>query len=53
MKRIVDITGVPDEHSDYLQLLHYDEGQFYHVHQDYHQHIIFEVTGARILTFYI
>lgn len=53
MKRIEDVTGIPQEHSDYLQLLHYNEGEFYRTHQDYHSHQVFSSTGARILTFYI
>ena len=29
LSKIENITGVPDSHSEYLQLLKYDEGQFY------------------------
>lgn len=51
MKRIVDIVGIPDVHSDFFQLLEYKEGGFYKLHQDYHQHQVFSATGARIVTF--
>lgn len=53
MQRIEDVTGIPQAHSDYLQLLHYTKGQFYKTHQDYHSHQVFSSTGARILTFYM
>lgn len=53
MKKIEDVTGIPEDHSDFLQLLHYTEGQFYRTHQDWHSHQVYSSTGARILTFYI
>jgi prolyl 4-hydroxylase len=52
MEQIENITGIPQDHSDYLQLLYYTEGQFYRTHQDYHPHQVFSSTGARIVTFY-
>ena len=53
MERIVAVVLIPEEHSDYLQLLQYDDGAFYRTHQDYHPHQSFSATGARICTFYI
>ncbi len=35
LKRIEDLTGVPDGNSEYLQLLKYETGQFYRAHHDY------------------
>jgi prolyl 4-hydroxylase len=31
IRRIENVTGVPDSNSEYLQLLRYDVGQYYHV----------------------
>lgn len=53
MERVEDIVGIPQDHSDFLQLLHYNVGEFYRTHQDWHSHQVYSATGARIITFYI
>jgi prolyl 4-hydroxylase len=50
--RIANITGTPEMNSGYLQLLRYEEGQFYTTHNDYIQHQRQRPQGVRILTFY-
>jgi len=34
-----NITGVPEENAEYLQLLRYEKTQHYHVHNDYIDHV--------------
>jgi prolyl 4-hydroxylase len=52
LKRLSDITNIPESYSDYLQLLRYEPGQFYHTHHDFHNFQVYSATGHRILTFY-
>jgi prolyl 4-hydroxylase len=52
MNRIANITGTPEMNSEYLQLLRYEEGQFYTTHNDYIPYQIERPQGVRILTFY-
>ena len=33
--RLSNMTGVPETNAEYLQLLRYEEGQFYKAHHDY------------------
>jgi len=35
MERMSNITGIPEENQEYLQLLRYGPTQYYHVHNDY------------------
>lgn len=51
--RIATITGIPEENSEFLQLLRYEQGQFYQTHSDYIPYQRERPTGVRILTFYI
>ena len=50
MDRLEEAVDIPQSHSDRLQLLRYEVGQFYRVHQDYHSYQAFSQTGARVLT---
>mmetsp|Transcript_52254 Transcript_52254/g.79322 ORF Transcript_52254/g.79322 Transcript_52254/m.79322 type:complete len:197 (-) Transcript_52254:195-785(-) len=53
MYRLSNLTGIPDQNSEYLQLLRYQTGQFYKTHHDYidiHQR---RQSGPRIATFYL
>mmetsp|Transcript_11604 Transcript_11604/g.16417 ORF Transcript_11604/g.16417 Transcript_11604/m.16417 type:complete len:314 (+) Transcript_11604:325-1266(+) len=52
-EKIVNLTGIPDENSEHLQLLRYYEGQFYRTHHDFIDHQIHRPTGPRILTIYL
>lgn len=51
--RIAEVTKIPEENSEYLQLLRYREGQYYHTHHDLIQHQIDRQPGVRIMTFYM
>lgn len=53
MDRIANITGIPEMNSENLQLLRYEEGQFYQTHNDYIPYQRSMPTGVRILTFYV
>ncbi|KAL7561139.1 hypothetical protein ACA910_004621 [Epithemia clementina (nom. ined.)] len=54
MNRIVHLTGgIPETNSENLQLLRYEEGQFYQTHSDFIPHQRERQPGVRILTFYI
>jgi len=53
LKRIELLTGVPDSHSEYLQLLKYETGQFYRTHHDYIEHDDVRPQGPRILTAFL
>ncbi|KAL7573479.1 hypothetical protein ACA910_013793 [Epithemia clementina (nom. ined.)] len=51
--RIEALTGIPQENSELLQLLKYEEGQFYFTHHDYLEHEQHTIQGPRILTVFI
>jgi prolyl 4-hydroxylase len=53
LNKIVNVTGVPDENSEYLQLLKYEVGQFYQQHHDYIGHHVQRTEGVRILTVFL
>ena len=53
MERMAMVTGVPSDNSEYLQLLRYENGQFYQSHNDYIPHQVNRPCGVRILTFYL
>jgi len=40
VERLSQITGINETHSEYLQLLRYEEGQRYKVHHDYIPHLL-------------
>jgi len=51
--RIGNVTGIHDINHENLQLLRYEEGQFYAAHHDYIPHHIDRQSGPRILTFFL
>jgi prolyl 4-hydroxylase len=51
--RIVNLTGVPEPNMEFLQLLHYEVGQYYRTHHDYIAHHITRREGVRVLTVYL
>ena len=53
MQRIENITGIPEANSENLQLLRYEQSQFYQTHSDYIPYQLERPTGVRILTFYM
>ena len=50
LKKIENVTGVPDGNSEFLQLLRYEPGQFYKTHHDYIEHHSTRQEGVRTLT---
>jgi prolyl 4-hydroxylase len=53
VQRIEDITGIPSNNSENLQLLRYEHDQFYQTHSDYIPYQKDRQCGVRILTFYM
>jgi prolyl 4-hydroxylase len=51
-ERIYSLTQIPSEHSEPLQLLRYEVGQFYKVHHDYVDIEVQQQHGVRIFTFF-
>mmetsp|Transcript_7427 Transcript_7427/g.8667 ORF Transcript_7427/g.8667 Transcript_7427/m.8667 type:complete len:143 (+) Transcript_7427:1-429(+) len=53
LKNISNVTGISDKNSEHLQLLRYEEGQFYKQHHDYIDTDRDRPVGVRILTAYL
>lgn len=53
LHRIENITGIPQPNYENLQLLRYEESQFYNVHNDFIDYQVDRPCGSRILTFYM
>jgi len=53
LKRLANVTGIPDENYEDLQLLKYEVGQYYNAHHDYITHQRDRHSGPRILTFFL
>lgn len=53
LHKIANITGIPDAHSEFLQLLRYEERQFYEIHHDYIDFHTERAQGVRILTVFL
>ncbi|KAL3915536.1 MAG: hypothetical protein SGARI_008161, partial [Bacillariaceae sp.] len=53
IKRVENITGIPDTNSEYWQFLQYEEGQFYAEHHDYIPFHLERSQGVRILTVFL
>jgi len=50
LRTVENITGIPDENSEYWQLLQYQETQFYANHHDYVPFHVDRFQGVRIMT---
>ena len=50
--RIANVTGVPVSHSEHVQVLHYDPGDFYRQHHDQNAHPR-SPWGPRLFTFFL
>ena len=50
---MTNVTQIHDTHAEYLQLLKYEEGQFYKTHHDYIPMQKMRVQGSRILTVFL
>ena len=53
LERLYNITMLPEENSEYLQLLNYQESQFYQTHHDYLPHHVDRPMGVRIMTLFL
>lgn len=53
VNRIEQVTLIPQTNSESLQMLRYDEGQYYGVHHDLIEEQANRPPGVRILTFYM
>jgi prolyl 4-hydroxylase len=53
VNRIEHLTQIPQANSESLQLLRYEEGQYYGVHHDLIEEQTHRPPGVRILTFYM
>lgn len=53
MDRIVNLTGIPETNSEYMQLLKYDLGQFDGLRHDYLQHQAERQPGVRVVTLFL
>lgn len=51
--KLANLTQIHDKHAEYLQLLKYEEGQFYKTHHDYIPMQKMKVQGSRILTVFL
>jgi prolyl 4-hydroxylase len=51
--RMENITGIPRTNYENLQILQYEEHQYYHEHNDFIEYQVDRPCGSRILTFYI
>ncbi len=52
-EKIAELTGVSSEYYEHLQLLKYEEGQFYRAHHDYIVKDATRLPGPRILTAFL
>lgn len=53
IQRISNVTKTEEKHSEYLQLLQYEPGQYYRQHHDYIPHHQDMPCGVRIMTLFI
>lgn len=53
LSKIENVTGIPDDNSEYLQLLRYEETQFYATHHDYIPHHVKRQEGVRLITVFL
>jgi prolyl 4-hydroxylase len=51
--RITNITQIPEENSEFLQLLKYQEGEFYKTHHDYLNFGLERQCGVRLMTVFL
>lgn len=52
-ERLSQLTGIPLQNSEHLQLLRYNLGEFYGNHHDMIEHHVTKQAGPRILTVFI
>lgn len=52
-QKLTDLTGLPQENSEELQLLKYEPGEYYELHHDNSEEWFNTMAGPRILTVFI
>lgn len=52
-KRIFDVTSIPEQNFEHLQLLKYETGQYYWSHNDFIEYHNEQSHGPRLLTFFM
>mmetsp|Transcript_19726 Transcript_19726/g.43916 ORF Transcript_19726/g.43916 Transcript_19726/m.43916 type:complete len:489 (-) Transcript_19726:224-1690(-) len=52
-RRIETLTGIPEDNYEYLQILRYEEGQYYKIHHDYNKMEPDRPQGVRLLTVFL
>ena len=53
LRRLDNLTGIPNENMEHLQILRYNEGQQYANHYDFNQHEQERPQGGRLLTAFL
>jgi prolyl 4-hydroxylase len=53
MQRITEVTNIPEENSENLQMLRYEVGEYYQTHHDYIPYQKERPSGVRIMTVYM
>jgi prolyl 4-hydroxylase len=53
LAKIEQLTGIPESHGEFLQLLHYENGQYYKIHHDRIATDFNRPQGVRILTVFL
>jgi prolyl 4-hydroxylase len=53
LRKLEQLTAIPDANAEYLQLLRYEVGQYYHSHIDFISHHLERNQGVRILTAFL
>jgi prolyl 4-hydroxylase len=53
IERVTNITNIPEENSEYLQLLKYEVGQYYQTHHDYIDYDKERQSGVRMITVFL
>ncbi len=53
LRKLENLTGIPDNNGEYLQLLRYEEEQFYTIHHDYIHFHNERKQGPRMLTVFL
>jgi hypothetical protein len=53
ISRIMEIVGLPPDHSEHMQLLKYSPGQYYRLHHDWIPEQLDAACGPRAFTFFL
>lgn len=53
LQKIENLTQIPDNHAEHLQILRYQVGQFYELHHDYVPRDLKRPQGVRMLTVFL